>query len=155
MKKKQLLPLVLTLGLLTALSSSVYSFDFGKIIQDELGKAVNNTVQDAVKNLQAQLRIDFPVVNQPKTSSQPHVYGNDVTVFGYDGCLYCRKAYNFLNSNGIPYKLMDVQKDAAAKAEFQRQGFRGVPQIIIKKEKLSGFSESQLRATLKRNNLMK
>ncbi len=155
MKKKTVFPLALTLGSLLAVSTTVYSFDLGKILQDEIGKAVNNTVQDVARSLQEQLRIDFPIVKQPKSSSQANVFGEDVTVFGYDGCPYCIKVYNFLNSNGIPYKLMDVQKNSAAKAEFQRLGYRGVPQILIKKEKLSGFSESQLRAALKRNNLMK
>lgn len=34
-----------------------------------------------------------------------------ITIFGYNGCPYCRAAYAYLKRNNIPYQLMDTNKD--------------------------------------------
>jgi glutaredoxin len=65
-------------------------------------------------------------------------------------CQYCAQARAYFARAGIAYVEHDVEKSASANAEFKRLGGRGVPLIVVGREKLNGFSEQGFEHLLAR-----
>ncbi|MDH4172919.1 MAG: NrdH-redoxin [Betaproteobacteria bacterium] len=65
-------------------------------------------------------------------------------------CPYCAKARAYFARSGIAYVEHDIENSASANAEFKRLGGRGVPLIVVGREKLSGFSEQGFEDMLAR-----
>jgi glutaredoxin len=73
-----------------------------------------------------------------------------VVMYATSWCPYCAKARAYFARKGIAYAEYDVEKSATANAEFRRLGGRGVPLILVGREKMSGFSEPGFDALLAR-----
>jgi glutaredoxin len=73
-----------------------------------------------------------------------------VLMYATSWCPYCAKARAYFGKKGIAYAEYDVERSAAANAEFKRLGGRGVPLILVGREKMSGFSERGFDALLAR-----
>jgi glutaredoxin len=55
-----------------------------------------------------------------------------VTMYGVTWCGDCRAARKFLDSHGVEYTEIDIDRDREAAAELVRQvGKRAVPQLVI------------------------
>jgi glutaredoxin len=65
-------------------------------------------------------------------------------------CPYCAKARAYFSQSGIAYTERDIERSAAAYAEFKRLGGRGVPLILVGSEKMAGFSELAFESLLVR-----
>jgi mycoredoxin len=76
----------------------------------------------------------------------------DITMYSTSWCGYCKKARRWLVSNGLPFVEKDVEKDAAAGAEFRALtgGRGGVPVITVGETVIRGFSERQIEAAIER-----
>jgi len=56
----------------------------------------------------------------------------NVQMYGVSWCPDCRAARKFLDSHGIAYTEIDIDKDREASAELVRRvGKRAVPQLVI------------------------
>lgn len=77
--------------------------------------------------------------SQSAVSAQP-----EVRMFATDWCPYCEKARQYFARNGIRYTELDIEKSAAAKAEYQRLNGRGIPVIFVGGERINGFREDVL-----------
>jgi glutaredoxin len=56
----------------------------------------------------------------------------NVQVYATKWCPDCRKARNFLDSHGIEYTEIDIDRDSEASAEVvRRMGKRAIPQLVI------------------------
>lgn len=64
-----------------------------------------------------------------------------VVMYGAAWCGYCKRARRYFNAHGVAYSEYDVEKDAAARREFERLGGHGVPLILVGEARLQGFSE--------------
>ena len=65
-----------------------------------------------------------------------------VTVYSTTVCPYCVHAKELLNSQGIAYEEILVDKDAEKRVEMERlSGRRTVPQIFIGDQAVGGFSD--------------
>jgi glutaredoxin len=73
-----------------------------------------------------------------------------VVMYATSWCPYCAKARAHFARKGIAYVEHDIEKSAAANAEFKRLGGRGVPLILVGTEKMRGYSEQGLDALLAR-----
>jgi glutaredoxin len=73
----------------------------------------------------------------------------EVTMYATDWCGYCRQARQFFARNGIRYAELDIEKSAAAHAEYKGLGGRGVPLIVVGEQRMSGFSEARLMQMLR------
>lgn len=73
-----------------------------------------------------------------------------VVMYATSWCPYCAKARAYFGRKGIAYTEYDVEKSPTANAEFKRLGGRGVPLILVGREKMSGFSEQGFDALLAR-----
>jgi glutaredoxin len=80
--------------------------------------------------------------------------GNNIVVYSADWCPQCRRALAYLNQKQVQYVLKDIERDPAARAEFDellrtRQA-RGVPMIFVGSETLNGWSATHFEAMRKR-----
>jgi len=73
-----------------------------------------------------------------------------VVMYATSWCPYCAKARAYFGRKGIAYTEYDVEKSPTANAEFKRLGGRGVPLILVGREKMSGFSEEGFDTLLAR-----
>lgn len=73
----------------------------------------------------------------------------EVKMYATDWCPYCRKAREFFARRNIPYIEFDIEKSAAARAEYDRLGARGVPVILVGTQRMNGFGEQRLTNMLK------
>lgn len=66
-----------------------------------------------------------------------------VTVYGTQYCGYCRAAESLLDRLGIPYQVIDVTGNAAARAALvtRAHGRRTVPVILIDGAVIGGYRE--------------
>jgi glutaredoxin 3 len=66
----------------------------------------------------------------------------DVVVYTTMSCPYCVQAKRLLDRKGVPYREIDVSRDAEKRAEMmQASGRRTVPQIFIAEQSIGGFDE--------------
>jgi glutaredoxin len=63
-------------------------------------------------------------------------------------CGYCRKARAYLNSRGIPFEELDVEKSAQGKQEYRALKGRGVPIILVGSQRMNGYDQGRLEAML-------
>ena len=74
-----------------------------------------------------------------------------VTLYSRKWCGWCLDAKVYLENRGIPFKELDVGKDAHADAEMRRlSGQRYVPTIVVDGHVLANFDVSQLEEFLGR-----
>jgi glutaredoxin len=68
----------------------------------------------------------------------------NVQVYSTSWCRDCRAAKEFLNSHGIEYTEINVDRDPAASAEVVRRvGKRAVPQLVIDGEWFQPYKPGQ------------
>ena len=101
------------------------------------------TVQARVNSYQAPAKVE----SAPAGVAAP---AGPVVMYATSWCPYCSKARAYFERKGIAYTEHDVEKSPSANAEFKRLGGRGVPLILVGREKMSGFSEEGFDALLAR-----
>jgi glutaredoxin len=74
---------------------------------------------------------------------------NVVVMFSAEWCGYCKKANKFFKENNIAFLELDIEKDMSAKNYFETIGGKGLPVILYKNKKVTGFSEASFRAIYK------
>jgi len=63
-------------------------------------------------------------------------------MYTQNGCKWCDKAKELLNSKGFEWEEINISANAIAKAEFIKEGFTKVPQIFdYKNELIGGYTE--------------
>lgn len=64
-------------------------------------------------------------------------------------CGYCAKARAYMNSRGIPFEELDVEKSAQGKQEYRALKGRGVPIILVGNQRMNGYDQARLEAMLR------
>ena len=80
---------------------------------------------------------DYANVEVPITTD------SSLTLYSTSWCGYCKKAKRYFNANGIAYRELDIEKNAAAKRAYDRLRIPGVPVIVQDGRTMRGFSESK------------
>ena len=66
----------------------------------------------------------------------------EVTVYSADWCPYCTRAKKLLETKGVSYKEINVDKSPGLREKITKQtGRRTIPQIFIGEHFVGGFSE--------------
>lgn len=76
--------------------------------------------------------------------------GRRVVMYSTEWCGVCKQAKAFFAQNGVPYVDRDIEKDAAARRDFEAKGGTGVPLIDVGGEVVKGFSPDRIRKLLGR-----
>ncbi len=58
-------------------------------------------------------------------------------------CGVCKRARNYLTAEGIEFSEYDIEKSRKGKREFDRLGGKGVPVILVGKQRMNGFSKEK------------
>ena len=82
--------------------------------------------------------------------------GNDVTVYGADWCEDTQATRNNLDSLGVQYQYINIERDPAAQAWVKEQngGKQRTPTVDIRGRILSEPDEKQLEEALRGTGLM-
>ncbi|MES9943328.1 MAG: glutaredoxin family protein [Candidatus Thiodiazotropha sp.] len=68
-----------------------------------------------------------------------------VVMYSTKRCGYCKKARRYFKRNAIPYVEYDVETSQKGRRDYKKLGGRGVPIILVGKQRLNGFSEASFR----------
>lgn len=75
---------------------------------------------------------------------------NQITVYTTNTCPYCTMLKNFLNTQGLAFKEVNVQQDqAAANKLVEATGQMGVPQSQINGQWVLGFDPETIMTLVK------
>jgi len=74
-----------------------------------------------------------------------------VVLYTTSWCPACRQAKEYLRSNAIPYEEKDVESSQTAAQEFQSLGGGGVPLVVVKGHRMTGFSAQWVQQMLAEN----
>ena len=79
-----------------------------------------------------------------------------VKVYGADWCGDTKKALHYLDSVGVEYQYINVEKDEKASdwVKEQNDGKERKPTITVGEKVLSVPTESELNAVLRQNNIV-
>jgi len=78
------------------------------------------------------------------------VSGNEVVMYSTARCPYCRRAREHLTKKGIPFSEWDIETNPYARAEYSTLKGRGVPLILVGKQRISGFNGPRLDKMLEK-----
>lgn len=83
-----------------------------------------------------------PLPGEPKNDNKPAASAKSVIMYSTSWCGFCKKAKSHFRSNNIPFKEYDIEKSPSAAKKFKQLGGRGVPVILIGKQRMNGFDAS-------------
>lgn len=78
-----------------------------------------------------------PFVYEPGPASAAKT--KSVVMYSTSWCGFCKKAERHFRANRIPFKDYDIEKSESAAREFREMRARGVPVILIGKQRMNGF----------------
>jgi len=73
----------------------------------------------------------------------------EVKIFTTTWCGVCKRAKAYLAAKGISFSEYDVEKSDIGKQEYKRLAGKGVPILLVGKQRMDGFSASSLDTMLK------
>ncbi len=95
-----------------------------------------------VKSYQGPARVmDYASILKPDAA---------VRIYTAEWCGVCKRAKKYMDEKNIPYKDMDIEKNMQAKREYKKLNSRGIPVILVGKQRMNGFSPTKLEAMLKK-----
>lgn len=72
-----------------------------------------------------------------------------VIMYSSSWCGYCKKAKRYFQKQQISFVEYDIEEDLRAKQRFDALGGRGVPLILVGKQKMSGFDQARFDQMMK------
>ncbi len=63
-----------------------------------------------------------------------------VIMYSTSWCGYCKKAAKHFRKHGIPFKEYDIEKSQKGARDYKKLNGRGVPIILVGKQRMNGFS---------------
>jgi glutaredoxin len=122
-----------------ALAPSVFAWDpvsvFNNAVQGQVNQQINRGVYQVFRS------IETPSMgSRPSNVEIREARPGEVVLYGTPTCGFCQQARAHMQSRNIAYLEKDVASNVQAEAEWRNLGGRGVPLIIMGKQKLTGFS---------------
>ena len=75
-----------------------------------------------------------------------------VVMYSATWCGYCNKARKYFVKNDIAFKEYDVESSRKGRRDYKRLGAKGVPVILVGKQRLNGFNVASFAALYKNPN---
>lgn len=83
-------------------------------------------------------------------SDEENSFGpREVKMFTTKWCGVCQTAKSYLAARGITYSEYDVEQSEIGRQEFRRLQGKGVPIILVGKQRMDGFSAAKMERMLK------
>ena len=88
--------------------------------------------------------IQGPAVVSALSDSPAAKSKDKVRIYTTPWCGYCKKAKAHLAAKSVLYEEVDVEASEQGRSEFTRIGGRGVPVILVGRQRMDGFSAAGL-----------
>jgi len=72
-----------------------------------------------------------------------------VIIYSARWCPVCKRARRYFKQQGIAYKEYDIENSAKGRADYKRMRGRGVPIILVNKQRINGFSRTSFEKIYK------
>jgi len=95
------------------------------------------------KTVEIKLSASAPTSNMSKKKP-----GKGVVIYTSSTCGYCKQAKAWLRQKKVLFTERNITTSRSARREYDKLGARGVPVILVGKQRLNGFSASRLQAAL-------
>lgn len=69
-----------------------------------------------------------------------------ITVYTKPACVQCNATYKALDKAGLPYEVVDITEDAAARDYVMSLGYLQAPVVVAGDEHWSGFRPDRVKA---------
>lgn len=98
-----------------------------------------NSFSSAAQGSQANrsnFKFDPSLITSRKNSAR------QVVMYSTQRCGYCKQARRYFNKNGIAFNEYDVENTQKGKTDYRKLNGRGVPIILVGKQRMDGFSQA-------------
>ena len=75
--------------------------------------------------------------------------GPRVTLYTTSRCPNCKRVKQWLVQHKLRFQEFDIERNQRAFKEFQRLGSRGVPVLLVDKQRVNGFDPKRLQQVFK------
>ncbi len=88
------------------------------------------------------LELKINTISRPEVTTLDSGFGSQkkVVIYSTEWCGACRKAKGYFKQKSIPYKEYDVEKSSKGRRDYKRLKGKGVPIILVGKQRMNGFS---------------
>lgn len=76
-----------------------------------------------------------------------------ITVYTKPACVQCNATYKALDKNNLPYKVVDITEDAAARDYVMSLGYLQAPVVVAGDDHWSGFRPDEIKKLAERDLL--
>lgn len=139
---------------------SINQYSYSQIYKwvDKNGDIQFSDKKPQTGNKTEQVRVKINSVHNPRISTNTlnfnHSQDSDtssenqyasvqkVIIYSADWCGVCKQAKQYFNRQGVAYKEYDIEKSAKGRKDFKRLRARGVPVILVGKQRMDGFNIS-------------
>lgn len=98
-------------------------------------------------------KLNPPVVSGDFSSSVEPT-GKSVVMFSSSTCPFCKAARDFFELEGISYQDNVIDRDSAAKAQYEKLGLNTVPIIFTKKHRIRGFEKENMNRLFRDDGIL-
>jgi glutaredoxin len=74
--------------------------------------------------------------------------GVSIILYATSWCGYCKKTRELFRSRGVPFTEFDIERSAAAQAQFEKLGGQGVPVVVINGTVIHGYDRAAMERAL-------
>lgn len=75
--------------------------------------------------------------------------GATIVLFSSGRCAHCERTRALLRAQRVPFQELDISRSRGAAARFQRLGARGVPVLLVGKQRIDGFQPEAIKRALR------
>ena len=94
-----------------------------------------------------EVKVKVNVISSPSSSAQddvtethqrkPVASNKKIIMYGAEWCSVCKKAKRYFKANNISFIEYDIDKSSKGRREYEKLGGRGVPVILVGKERMT------------------
>ena len=71
-----------------------------------------------------------------------------VKIYSAEWCGVYKRAKKYMQERNIKFRELDIENDSTAKREFKKLNGRGVPVILVGRQRMNGFNPAKLESML-------
>ncbi len=131
---------LLIIILLTSFTQHAYSKIYKWV--DENGKTQFSDQKPPEGQISETIKLKINSIKNPHLSKHTLNSSSNVVIYSASWCGVCIVAKRYFKKNNIPYKEYDIEKSNKGRNDYKHLRGRGVPIILIGKQRMDGFDVS-------------
>ena len=126
--------------ILSGLFTSVVNAEIYRYVDDN-GRVVYSSEKPAGNASASKVTIRDNTVSSMTTYTDSE--SKEVVLYSAAWCGVCKQAKAYFEEQSIEYDEYDIDNDPKGKSDYARFGGRGVPIILVGKQRMDGFSQAR------------